>query len=131
MTRAVRLLLLGALLLCGLASFHFTASGPKDAAVAAAAHGHADAADVMSARPQNPLSGAASGLGGSDRPAEEDCLAFATMAAQHTGLLAGTATAREMTVLDALDPPAAISAPARTTSSSVGLRLAALAVSRT
>ena len=129
--RAVRLLLLAALLLCGLAGFHFTGSLPEGTAATAGAHAHTDVADAPQTHLETTSAGTPGIFGGSERPAEEDCLAFATMAVQQAGLWADPSTVREMTVTDALAPPPGVSAGASATFASVGLRLADLSVFRT
>ncbi|GIJ06633.1 hypothetical protein Sya03_59850 [Spirilliplanes yamanashiensis] len=130
MTRAVRLLLLAALLLCGLAGLHFSGTPREGTAATAAAHAHADDADAPRTHLETTPASTLAIFGGSERPTEEDCLTVATMAVQQAGLWAGPSTVREITVTDVLAPPG-VSAAASATFASVGLRLADLSVFRT
>ena len=132
LTRALRLLLLAAVLLCGFAGSHLAehrGAGLTDSDVATPQS--LLSSTVLAAAPKHE-SGHTKADAGSHGPADEACLTVTTFFAHQYGCSKEQAAARRTIDLDGLGSPAAGPAPAHSwLYGSLGLQLADLSVRRT
>ena len=113
----MHLFVLTAIMLCGLAGFHFADAGSNSHGTSATSHGYGDAepleASLASLSPADGEPGRRSesrAVATADRSAVESCLTYATVAASQPGLTFDSAKARPLADDVARDPNPSVAA---------------------
>jgi hypothetical protein len=128
----VHLFVLAAIMLCGLAGFHFADADTH--AISATSHPHGDAEPLVASKASLWLADGAPGESGVvaavDGSAEESCPAYATVGAPQAGLTFDGAKARPLADAVAEEPQPSVAIDVPAARQVWGLRVAGLAVQR-
>jgi hypothetical protein len=133
--QVVHLFVLTAIMLCGLAGFHFADADPNPHATSVTSHVHGDAERPVASLPsladgapgRSSESGAVAAVDGST---EESCPAYTTVGAPQAGLTFDGTKARPLADAVAKDPQPSVAADGSAARQVWGLRVADLAVQR-